>query len=269
MHYRAWTPLCLFLSREIPPVNRAATHSTERNQSVLGVMSDKTVSDGSRAGADAIPGAGGARASGAVPPGTVAQLRAAWERLAPTRKDYGKVVTELNALKLVGEGSVFERGSHVPITHMGYFKPPADAFLADLRLKDRRSAKEWEYVNAAGAWTDVAMVAMEVARMESSTMEDVARRLILAEKAMKAVREVLLMRAQYFRDITEQGVEMARQMAFLVEQGNDAVFSEAYRTARDTLTTKMEVEAAKQLAKARLEKGARTTGGQAGAAGSE
>lgn len=159
----------------------------------------------------------------------------------------------------------------MPISHMGYFKPPADAFLADLRLKDRRSAKEWEYVNAAGAWADVAMVSLEVARAESGTVEDVARRLVLAERAMKAVKEVLLMRAQYFRDITEQGVEMARQMAFLVEQGNDAVFSDSYRTARDALTSKMEVEAAKQLAKARLEKanGSRTAGGQTGAAGSE
>ena len=73
-------------------------------------------------------------------------------------------------------------------------------------------------------------------------MEDVpslARKLALAEKAMKAALEVLSMRAQYFREITEQGVEAARQMSFLVEQGHDAVFSESYRSAREELTNKL------------------------------
>lgn len=44
------------------------------------------------------------------------------------------------------------------------------------------------------------------------------------------------MRAQYFRDITKHGIEEALQMAFLVEQGNDAVHSESYRTVREALT---------------------------------
>ena len=71
------------------------------------------------------------------------------------------------------------------------------------------------------------------------------------------------MRAQYFRDFTEQGVETARQMSFRVEQGYDAVFSESYRAAREALTSKLDIEAAKQLAKARLERarGRSQTGG--------
>ena len=79
------------------------------------------------------------------------------------------------------------------------------------------------------------------------------------------------MRAQYFRDITEHGVEEARQMAYLVEQGHDAVHSESYRTAREALTGKLEVEAAKQLAKARLEKAKKTKkkGGPSGDADQE
>lgn len=49
----------------------------------------------------------------------------------------------MNALKLVEEGSVFKRGAHVPITHIGYFKPPADVFLSELRNKDRDPPRNW------------------------------------------------------------------------------------------------------------------------------
>ena len=62
------------------------------------------------------------------------------------------------------------------------------------------------------------------------------------------------MGAQYFREITEQRVEAARQMSFLVEQGHDAVFSQSYRSAREALTNKLEDGASKMLAKARLAK---------------
>lgn len=51
-------------------------------------------------------------------------LRAAWATAKPKRRDYGTVVAELNSLKLVGEGSVFKRDPHAPVTHMGYFKLP-------------------------------------------------------------------------------------------------------------------------------------------------
>ena len=45
-------------------------------------------------------------------------------------------------------------------------------------------------------------------------------------------------------------------MSFLVEQGYDAVFSESHRSAREALTTKIEIETAKQIAKARVERAA-------------
>jgi len=153
---------------------------------------------------------------------------------------------------------------------MAFFKPPSDAFLTELRQKDRRSAKEWEYVNCAGVWAEMGQMALEVAKEDSGTLEEMGRRLKLAEMSLAAVVEVLSMRAQYFRDINDQGMEMARQMAFLVEQGHDAVFSESYRSARTTLTSKMEVEAAKQLAKARIERASGTRGsGPSGAAEGE
>ena len=183
-------------------------------------------------------------------------LRAAWAAAAPAKKDYGLVVSAFNSSKLVGEGSTFERGAHVPVTHMGYFKPPKGAFLAAPKSKDRRSAKEWEYINAAGVWLELGMASRDVAATESGTEQDMGRQLKLAQKSLKASLEMLSMRAQYFRDITDQGVETARQMSFLVEQGYDAVFSESHRSAREALTTKIEIETAKQIAKARVERAA-------------
>lgn len=186
-----------------------------------------------------------------------AALRGMWATAKPTRHDYAAVVGEMNAAKLAGDGSVFERGHHVPITHMAYFKPPMDAFVAELKTKDRRSVKEWEYVNGAGVWLETGLAALSLCKEgygEDNSMDVLTRRLALAEQALKASLEVLLMRAQYFRDITDHGIDEARQMAFLVEQGHDAVHSSSYRTARAALTTKLEYEAAKQLAKARLEK---------------
>lgn len=60
------------------------------------------------------------------------------------------------------------------------------------------------------------------------------------------------MRAQYFRDNTDHGIEEAFQMAFLVEQENDSVHSEPYLTARNALKSKLELEAAMNLSKSRL-----------------
>lgn len=68
-------------------------------------------------------------------------MRGAWDTAKPTRPDFAAAVTELNAVQLVGEGSVLARGPQVPVTHMEYFKPLDDGFLNEVRSKDRRSAK--------------------------------------------------------------------------------------------------------------------------------
>lgn len=62
------------------------------------------------------------------------------------------------------------------------------------------------------------------------------------------------MHAQYFHYIIEHGIEEARQMAYVVEQGHDPVHSEPYRTSANSLTSRIELEAAKQLAKTRLDR---------------
>ncbi|PXF48648.1 hypothetical protein BWQ96_01500 [Gracilariopsis chorda] len=136
---------------------------------------------------------------------------------------------------------------------MGYFKPPTDAFFTELKNKDRRSSKKWEYISAAGVWTDVAAMAIEIERTWDGGVEGTERLLKLARKAFRAV------------------LEDARQMAFLIEQGGDGVFSESYRTVHTALTARIEQEAAKQLAKAQIEKasGSRNRCGRAGGAAGE
>lgn len=127
---------------------------------------------------------------------------------------------------MVGEGGPFERGPHVPATHMRYFKPPVDAFLTELKGKDRRSAKEWKYVNASGVWSEMGLSALSLLRTSAGDAEQFGRLLVLAKDLFHAALEILYMRAQYFRDITEQGMDTARKMFFLIEQGHEAVFSE-------------------------------------------
>jgi hypothetical protein len=145
---------------------------------------------------------------------------------------------------------------------MAFFKPPASSFLSDLRNKDRRSAKEWEYINAAGVWLELGQTALSLAREGSADdgADVMSRRLALADKALEAAREVLRMRAQYFHDIVGYGVDAARQMSFLVERGHDAVHSASHKSVRATLTPRLETEAAKMLAKTYLE---RASGDQA------
>jgi uncharacterized membrane protein YgcG len=194
---------------------------------------------------------------------TLAALRSAWKAATPTRQDFGAVVSELQSMQMVGEGSIFERGAHVPVTHMAFFKPPATAFLSELKAKDRRSAKEWEYINAAGVWLELGQAALALVKDGDTNMTptSAARMLALAEKSFGAAREVLAMRGQYFTDIVQYGVEAARQMAFLVEQGHDAVHSLSHRSVRESLNQRLESEAAKLLAKTHLE---RATGGSGG-----
>ena len=63
--------------------------------------------DGQRGG----PGAGKGPSAGSASD-AAAQLRGAWATLQPSRRDFGKVVTEINVSKLVGDGGgVLERAA--------------------------------------------------------------------------------------------------------------------------------------------------------------
>lgn len=60
---------------------------------------------------------------------------------------------------------------------MGYFMPLADEFMADLKAQDRRSAKEWEYLNSAEVWAGLGLMVLEVESSEKGSIEEMERRL--------------------------------------------------------------------------------------------
>lgn len=138
--------------------------------------------------------------------GAAAHVQGVWATYVPKRKEYAEVVKELNALTMVGGGSVFTRGPHVQATHLAYLKPPMDAVLTSLKSKDRRSAKEWEYINADGVWADMTITAFTIAKTTKETDEELGARLELTDKSLADVREMLTMREKYFRDLTEHGI---------------------------------------------------------------
>lgn len=143
----------------------------------------------------------------------------------------------------------------MPVTHMGYSNLPVDAFLSNLETKDLLSVKEWEHVNAAGVCLEPGLAAMQVMKEgEEGSGIHLDHHLKLDANPFKAALKVMNMRAQYFRVVTEQGVEIARQMSLLVEQGHDPVFSNSYRTSHEAITSKLEIKAGKKLGKSRLER---------------
>lgn len=62
------------------------------------------------------------------------------------RCDCAAVLLELNSTYVVGEEGIDERGTRVPINHMGFFNPLANAFLSEISSRDQRSAKYWDYL---------------------------------------------------------------------------------------------------------------------------
>lgn len=140
------------------------------------------------------------------------RLRERWALAKSTRNDFVLVGSDINAAKLVCEASIFERGSHVPITHSGYIKPRTDAFLVELLSKDRRSAKERDYVNGAGVWIATGLSALALCKESKMETEEIARKLALAISSLKAALEVLQGSAPLFCDITKHGVSEAQQI---------------------------------------------------------
>lgn len=99
-----------------------------------------------------VDGDPGGEDSGVDNAGAVAHVQGVWAPSVSKRKEYAEFVQEPNSLEMVGEESAFTRIRHVPATHLSYYKPLMDSFLTSLKSKDRRPAKEWEYINAAGVW---------------------------------------------------------------------------------------------------------------------
>lgn len=59
---------------------------------------------------------------------------------------------------------MFERGTHVSVTLMEFFKPVMEDFFTEIRQNDRRTAKEWDYINYKGLWAEFGQRALEVGK---------------------------------------------------------------------------------------------------------
>lgn len=97
------------------------------------------------------------------------------------------------------------------------------------------------------------MTDLEISKTQEGSPKEMGRLLAVAETSFKAALDDISKHVQYFRDITEHGIEEAHQMAYIVEAENDDVQSSSYRTAREALTSKLEIEATKKLGKTNLE----------------
>lgn len=94
------------------------------------------------------------------------------------------------------------------ITQTGYFKHPNDDFVAELRVKDLRSAKEWDYVYGGGVPVDVAKSALNMV-YNCSDPFDAGRRFVLWNSAVR-------IRWKFFR------FERSTSMTFLCRGGTGA-----------------------------------------------
>lgn len=70
----------------------------------------------------------------------VSSVCSMWRTVELDRIYYVTVVGYMNAKRLFDDATIFERADHVPVTHMGYFKPNSDAFfwISSPRNDDRR-----------------------------------------------------------------------------------------------------------------------------------
>lgn len=67
----------------------------------------------------------------------------------PSASDYADLVNHQIASGMVGRRDLWPRSSLVLPSKSGYFKPETTLYLETFR-KDRRNAKELEYVHSAG-----------------------------------------------------------------------------------------------------------------------
>ena len=66
--------------------------------------------------------------------------------------------------------------------------------MSDLKPRDRRSAKEWKYVNCCFVNNGLGLAALGVAKDQADDVRSMTQKLALADKSMCAAFEVLSMR---------------------------------------------------------------------------
>lgn len=71
---------------------------------------------------------------------------------------------------------------------------------------------------------DIGPVALTLARTTSEIDAELVRRLSFPDMALKDTREMLTMRAKYFKDIKEDGVEVAPKCRSKLNKGTTTLF---------------------------------------------
>ena len=170
-------------------------------------------------------------------------------------EDYSKVLNHLAAINLVGRGQLWPRGDFIQPHRPGYFKPESRLYIETLR-KDRRNAKELEYVHSAGTWLEQGLCALELIKSTGSAAEQ-GRLFYIAEESLQACKEILAMRTSHVHAILQKGPAIARHLAEIVEAKHEAehsqVASESYSEVYSELSAKYVVESAKTIAKSEVQ----------------
>jgi hypothetical protein len=104
-----------------------------------------------------------------------------------------------------------------------------------LLAKDKRTAKEFEYLNAAGAWGQLALAGLEEIcdqDFEPTTVEQYAKQLLAIKNWVIGSMEVTRSRMDYMVNLVEHGPAEARMVADLMEERLITTMSVAIKISR-------------------------------------
>jgi hypothetical protein len=82
--------------------------------------------------------------------------------------------------------------------------------MSELKYRNRRSAIEWEHMNAAGVWPELGEAALDIAKEKEDDVSAAGRAqmLVLAGKLLAAAWETLAMWSQFVTDTVPYGLEV-------------------------------------------------------------
>ena len=168
---------------------------------------------------------------------------------------------------------VFHRQAPL-VGHFSYFQPTESTYYDKLLDKDKRGAKEFEYLNAAGVWAQLADVGLSELLSDDSpkSPEEYGKLLYAVKKCVDGVVEIQGARFQYFMNVLRYGPAEAKLLADLAERKAEPILSAMMNDVQDALADKRVQEMMKVLAKQQAAKataGARKGGASGPSAGSQ
>jgi len=195
-------------------------------------------------------------------PARLEDLQAAVERLAV---DDCAADADLSTMRRLGQAvrdSALDDGRPVfyrqaPLVgHFSYFQPTESTFYDKLLDKDKRGAKEFEYLNAAGVWAQLADVGLSrlVSDDAPEDPEQYAKLLYAVRKCVSGAVEVQSARYQYFTNYLRYGPAEAKLLADLAERRAEPILSAMMNDVQESLADKRIQEMVKILAKNQAER---------------